>query len=66
VQVSAINTNRRAVNMEYIDPNIDYKELLKELLTRLKAHEEAESDLYGMNACDSALDYLFYLEDKSK
>jgi hypothetical protein len=52
--------------MEYIDPNIDYKELLKEVLTRLKAHEEVEGDEYGVNACDTALDYLFYLEDRSK
>lgn len=52
--------------MEYIDPNIDYKELLKEVLTRLKAHEEVEGDEYGVNACNTALDYLFYLEDKSQ
>jgi hypothetical protein len=49
-----------------MDTDIDYKELIKEVLTRLKAHEEAEGDLYGMNACDTALDYLFYLEDTSK
>jgi hypothetical protein len=52
--------------MEYQDPNIDYKELLKETLTKLKAHEEVEGDEYGVNACNSALDYLFYLEDTSK
>mgnify|MGYP000335765202 FL=1 len=45
---------------------LDYKELLKETLTKLKAHEEVEGDEYGVNACNSALDYLFYLEDTSK
>lgn len=52
--------------MEYIDPNINYKELLKELLAKLKAHEELQGDLYAINACDTATDYLFYLEDKSR
>ena len=52
--------------MEYQDPNIDYKEILKEVLTRLKAHEEVEGDEYGVNACNTALDYLFYLEDRSQ
>lgn len=47
---------------------IDYKEALRNTLMQMRGHVEAHNatDEFMINLLDTATDYLFYLEDKSK
>jgi hypothetical protein len=54
--------------MEYVPPNIDYKDSLKEVIAQAKGRVLVDypTDDYLINLLDTATDYLFYLEDRSQ
>lgn len=51
-----------------METTIDYKDMLRNTLAEAKGHVEAHNatDEYLINLLNTATDYLFYLEDKSK
>ena len=53
------------VLIEGISPT-DYAVLMKDVLIRIKDNAEAINELSISNLADTALDYLFYLEDNRR
>ena len=53
------------VLIEGVSPT-DYAVLMKDVLIRIKDNAEAINELSISNLADTALDYLFYLEDNRR